>query len=135
MKCWFVSAITIEVANDNSAFFRLKLKDLIGRVDVAVAIGVNEDLIASDNREFINAITVEVTNHRNVTSLTEFDLTITQFAQSSVAIDIQCPVAVAEHADGCDAISVEVTADCNVPTTAEQEDVIDQVGASWTLRT
>src|SRR5262249_24422066 len=99
-----VRAVAIPIADDRSIAPAAELAHLVVRVDLVVAVGVDDPMAVAIDTDFVDAVAVEVADDGDVARLAELERRI-GLGEAAVAVEIEIPLAVAEHADVLDAVA------------------------------
>src|SRR4051812_3986522 len=98
-----IHPVAVEVAGDGLIAGLPKLERAIGRIDLAVAVAVDDPLPGAEDGDFFDAVAVEVADNGKVALLPELGRLIA-VGPAAVAVDVEVPLAIAEDADGANAV-------------------------------
>src|SRR6267142_4912941 len=124
---WLIDAVAVEVAGNGLVAGLAEVDGAVGRIDLAIAVAVNDPLAGAEDGNLLDAVAVEISDHGDVAFLAKLRGLVT-VRPATVAVHVEVPLAVTEDADRTNAIAVPVAGDRDVIVAAELEDVVDQVG-------
>jgi hypothetical protein len=128
-----VRAVVVPVADDRLVASPAQLENLVFRVQLVVAVCVDNPLACAIHADVIDTVAVEIADHRDVARLSKDERRVT-LGELAVAIEVEIPLPVVEHTDLPNAVAVPIAGQRDVTRLAVMEDVIDQVGPAFAPR-